>query len=56
MVNGASTRSLDIDLRGEIVCGKFIDRDRPTLLESMDTELKTKLRDKYVPYPTGVDR
>jgi 2-oxoglutarate ferredoxin oxidoreductase subunit beta len=56
VVNGADTRTVDIDLGGEIVVGKFVDRDRPTLLESLDQELSAKLRDKYVPYPTGVTR
>lgn len=56
VVNGADTRSVKIDLGGDIIVGKFIDRDRPTQLEAMDHELSNKLRDKYVPYPTGVER
>jgi 2-oxoglutarate ferredoxin oxidoreductase subunit beta len=56
VVNGADTRTVDIDLDGQIICGKFIDRDRKTLLEAMDEELSQKLRGKYVPYPTGVER
>ncbi|MBW2702504.1 MAG: 2-oxoacid:ferredoxin oxidoreductase subunit beta [Deltaproteobacteria bacterium] len=56
VVNGADTRQVDIELQGEIVVGKFIDRDRPTHLEAMDNELRQKLGDKYVPQPTGVER
>ncbi len=56
VINGADTRRLDIDLGGKIVVGRFIDRDRPTLLESMHKELSAKLGEKYVPYPTGVER
>jgi len=56
VINGADTRGTDIDLGGKIVVGRFIDRDRSTLLESMRKELSAKLREKYVPYPTGVER
>ena len=33
--HGADTRTLDIDFQKEIVCGKFVDVDRPSLLEQM---------------------
>ncbi|MBN2495779.1 MAG: 2-oxoacid:ferredoxin oxidoreductase subunit beta [Deltaproteobacteria bacterium] len=56
IANGADTRSLDIEMGGEIVVGKFIDRDRPTYLEAMDEELSKRLGNRYVPYPTGVKR
>jgi len=56
VVHGADTRSVDIDLGGPIVVGKFVDRDRPTTLEAMRDELQKALGGKYVPYPTGVNR
>jgi len=56
VVHGADTRSVDIELGGPIVVGKFVDRDRPTTLEAMRDELHKSLGDKYVPYPTGVQR
>ncbi len=33
--HGADTRTLDIDFQKEIICGKFVDVDRPSLLEQM---------------------
>ncbi|MDH4196827.1 MAG: thiamine pyrophosphate-dependent enzyme [Candidatus Aminicenantes bacterium] len=48
--HGADTRTLDISYQGKMIVGKFIDRERPTYLESMNTHLKKSLGDKYVPY------
>jgi len=56
VVNGANTRMVGLDLNGPIIVGKFIDRDRPTLLEAMDEEIGSKLGKRYVPYSTGVQR
>ncbi len=57
VVNGANTRMVGLDLNGPIIVGKFIDRDRPTLLEAMDEEIGSKLGKRYVPYATtGVQR
>jgi len=56
VVNGANTRMVGLDLKGPIIVGKFVDRDRPTLLEAMNDEFSAKLGKKYTPYPTGVKR
>ncbi len=48
--HGADTRTLDIDFQGKIIVGKFIDREKPTFLECMNTHLKKVLGDKYRPY------
>jgi 2-oxoglutarate ferredoxin oxidoreductase subunit beta len=49
--HGANTREVDIALRGEIVVGKFVDReDRPTYLQAMNDHLQKKLGDKYQRY------
>jgi 2-oxoglutarate ferredoxin oxidoreductase subunit beta len=48
--HGADTRTLDIGYQGKMIVGKFIDRERPTFLESMNTHMKKVLGDKYVPY------
>lgn len=48
--HGADTRTLDIGYQGKMICGKFIDRERPTFLEAMNKQLKKTLGDKYVPY------
>jgi 2-oxoglutarate ferredoxin oxidoreductase subunit beta len=45
--NGARTREVDINLQGEIVVGKFVDIERPTLQQSMEQQLRQTLRDKY---------
>jgi len=51
--NGADTRNVGLGLKGPIVVGKFVDRQRPTLGECMDQEYRAALGDKYVPYTTG---
>jgi len=45
--NGARTHEVDINLQGEIVVGKFVDIERPTLQQTMDQQLRQKLRDQY---------
>ena len=47
--NGADTREVDIDFQGRIVCGKFVDEERPTFLELMHAHYTKVLGDKYVP-------
>jgi len=48
--HGADTRTLAIDFQGKFVVGKFIDKDKPTFLECMNTHLQKALGEKYVPY------
>ena len=48
--NGADTRDVALDFQGEIVVGKFIQRERPTYLESMNARLSEVLGAAYVPY------
>jgi 2-oxoglutarate ferredoxin oxidoreductase subunit beta len=48
--HGADTRTLDISYQGKITVGKFIDREKPTFLECMNTHLKKVLGDKYQSY------
>ena len=49
--NGADTREVDIDFQGRIVCGKFVDEERPTFLELMQAHYTKVLGDKYKPMP-----
>ena len=49
--HGADTRELDVDFRGKIVCGKFVDKERPTFIEMMHEHYQEVLGDKYVPTP-----
>ena len=49
--HGADTRELDLDFQDRIVCGKFVDEERPTFLEAMQAHYRQTLGDKYVPMP-----
>jgi len=48
--HGADTRTLDIRFQEKIICGKFIDREKPTFLECMNQHLGKTLGSKYQPY------
>ena len=45
--NGANTRDLALDFQGEIIVGKFVDIDRPTLHDTMDQQYRRMLKDRY---------
>jgi 2-oxoglutarate ferredoxin oxidoreductase subunit beta len=45
--NGADTKEVGMSFDGQIVVGKFVDRERPTLQEAMDAHLAKKLGDRY---------
>ena len=49
--HGADTRGVDIEYQQKIVCGKFVDEERPTFLEMMHEHYRRVLGDKYVPTP-----
>lgn len=51
--HGADTKTVDIDLKGDIIVGKFIDNDRPSFIESMNEHYRHIFGKKYEPY-TGV--
>jgi 2-oxoglutarate/2-oxoacid ferredoxin oxidoreductase subunit beta len=48
--HGVDTREVALDYRKEIVVGKFVDRDRPTLEDAMEQRMREVLGAKYVPY------
>jgi len=48
--NGADTKEAELTFQGEIIVGKFIDRERPTWLDSMNKHLTAALGDSFVPY------
>ncbi len=50
MKNGADTKEVGLTFQGPIVVGKFVDRERPTWLESMNAHFTQVLGDKYKPY------
>ena len=47
----ADTRDVGIEYQGKIVCGKFVDRDRPTWLEGYNKRNAAAIGDSYRPYP-----
>jgi 2-oxoglutarate/2-oxoacid ferredoxin oxidoreductase subunit beta len=51
--NGADTRDLKIDFQSEISVGTFVDRNRPTLMESMNARFGEALGDRFTPYALG---
>ena len=48
--HGADIRTLDISYQGKLVCGKFVDKEKPTFLDSMNEHMTKILGDKYVKY------
>ena len=47
--HGMNTADVDIDFQQKIICGKFIDRERPTFLEMMEEHNTRILGDKFIP-------
>jgi len=48
--NGANTKEVELTFQGEIIVGKFVDTERMTWLESMNSHLSQALGDSFVPY------
>lgn len=48
IAHGSSTAELDITKEGEIVVGKFVDRDRPEYYDLLCEHMRQKLGSKYV--------
>jgi 2-oxoglutarate/2-oxoacid ferredoxin oxidoreductase subunit beta len=48
--HGADTKEVGISYQGQIVVGKFVDRERPTWLDSMNSHFTRVLGDKFIPY------
>jgi 2-oxoglutarate ferredoxin oxidoreductase subunit beta len=48
--HGADTKTLDIDYQGKLIVGKFIDKEKPTFLDAMDTHLNKVIGDDYQLY------
>ncbi len=49
--HGANPADVGIDFQGAIVCGKFVDEQKPTFLDLMREHYRQTLGDKYVPMP-----
>jgi len=48
--NGADTKELALGFQEEIIVGKFVDRERPTWLESMNEHFSRVLGTRYQPW------
>ena len=48
--HGADTRSLAIGYQDKLIVGKFVDREKPTFLDAMNTHLSKVLGDDYQLY------
>lgn len=47
--NGAPTREVDMSIDGDIIVGKFVDRERPDYLETMQGQMSNTLGERFVP-------
>jgi len=54
--NGADTRDVDHNYQGDLVVGKFVDRDRPTWLDAMNDHYEEALGDQYQCYGAAHDQ
>jgi 2-oxoglutarate/2-oxoacid ferredoxin oxidoreductase subunit beta len=48
--NGADTREAGLDFEGKIMCGKFVDRERPSYLEMYNTKMAARFGPSFKPY------
>ncbi len=48
--NGADTKDIGLTYQGDIVVGKFVDRERPTWMDSMNEHYSKVLGNKFTPY------
>lgn len=49
--NGAPTSETALTRTGEIVVGKFVDRERPDYFDLMNSQMRAQLGERYVEYP-----
>jgi 2-oxoglutarate ferredoxin oxidoreductase subunit beta len=48
--NDADTKTVGLTMQGKIVCGTFVNKDKPTYLESRDAFYMKALGERYSPY------
>jgi 2-oxoglutarate ferredoxin oxidoreductase subunit beta len=49
--NGAPTSEVGVGMRGEIIVGKFVDRERPDYSSLLRNQMTAQLGDAYVEAP-----
>ena len=47
---GADTKEVGLSYQGDIIVGKFVDREQPTWLDAMNSHFTQVLGDKFQPY------
>jgi 2-oxoglutarate ferredoxin oxidoreductase subunit beta len=53
--NGIDTRECEIDYQGQIVVGRFVQKRKPTYLETMNDYLRQSIGEEFVPYQGPMD-
>jgi 2-oxoglutarate ferredoxin oxidoreductase subunit beta len=48
--DGAATADVGLGFQEDIICGEFVDVERPTLMDSYNQRMREALGDKFVPY------
>ncbi len=48
--HGINTREVDIEYQGKLIVGRFVQKEKPTFLDTMETSLRKSVGDKFVPY------
>jgi hypothetical protein len=48
--NGADTREVGLDFNGKIICGKFIDRERPSFLDIYNDKMAVRCGPSFQRY------
>jgi 2-oxoglutarate ferredoxin oxidoreductase subunit beta len=48
--NGADTREAGLSFEGKIICGKFVDRERPSYLEMYNAKMAARFGPSFKPY------
>ena len=48
--NGCDTREVGLAFKGPIVCGKFVDRERPSFLEMYNSKMAERFGSAFNPY------
>ena len=48
--HNADTKTVALDFQGKIIVGKFVDKERPTYLDTMNEFFQKKFGDEYTPY------
>ena len=48
--NGCDTREVGLGFKGQIVCGKFVDRERPSFLDMYNSKMAERIGPSFSPY------